>query len=217
MRLEGTSTRVPVFGLRPTRGCRCRVRKLPNPRISILSPPRRDFTMLSKIASTITSESLRVISTTRETSSINSAFVMCAFSPFEVRFLPAFTLHSDVHHFFDSHCCRGGVTLIILQPRPFLIIGERANAEPDLLLGLVQPHHLEIHFLANRQRRFVVPVLRCSWDFRAMAQTFYSRRQFHEHPKIRGPAHSASNHIAHLMRPEERFPGIRLQLLHTQR
>ena len=38
MRLDGTSTRVPVFGLRPTRGCRCRVRKLPNPRISILSP-----------------------------------------------------------------------------------------------------------------------------------------------------------------------------------
>ena len=41
MRLDGTSTRVPVFGFRPTRGCRCRVRKLPNPRISILSPVRR--------------------------------------------------------------------------------------------------------------------------------------------------------------------------------
>src|SRR6267378_8459289 len=38
MRLEGTSTRVPVFGLRPTRGWRWRVRKLPKPRISILSP-----------------------------------------------------------------------------------------------------------------------------------------------------------------------------------
>ena len=52
-------------------GCgNCRI-----PRISILSPVRSARTMLSKIASTITSESLRVISTTRETSSIRSAFV----------------------------------------------------------------------------------------------------------------------------------------------
>src|SRR5229473_3019008 len=76
IRLDGTSTRVPVFGLRPTRGCLCRVRKLPYPRISILSPARRERTMLSKMASTITSESLRVISTTRETSSIKSALVI---------------------------------------------------------------------------------------------------------------------------------------------
>src|ERR1035437_370120 len=75
----GTSTRAPVFGLRPIRGCLWRVRKLPNPRISILSPDRRDRTILSKIASTMTSDSFRVISTTRETSSIRSAFVI-AFS-----------------------------------------------------------------------------------------------------------------------------------------
>ncbi len=37
--------------------------------------------MLSKIASTITSESLRVISTTRDTSSMRSAFVMSYISP----------------------------------------------------------------------------------------------------------------------------------------
>src|SRR5581483_5423308 len=72
----GTSTRAPVLGLRPIRGCRCLVRKLPNPRISILSPERRERTMLSKIASTMTSDSFRVISTTRETSSIRSAFVI---------------------------------------------------------------------------------------------------------------------------------------------
>src|SRR5260370_33103170 len=76
IRLDGTSTRVPVLGLRPTRGCLCRVRKLPNPRISMLSPPRRERRMLSNIASTITSQSFLVISTTRETSSIRSAFVM---------------------------------------------------------------------------------------------------------------------------------------------
>ena len=34
----GTSTFAPVLGLRPTRPRRCRVRKLPKPRISILSP-----------------------------------------------------------------------------------------------------------------------------------------------------------------------------------
>src|SRR5712691_11884744 len=72
----GTSTRSPVFGLRPTRGLRWRVRKLPKPRISILSPTRRERTMLSKIVSTITSLSLRVNSASRETSSIRSALVI---------------------------------------------------------------------------------------------------------------------------------------------
>src|SRR5579863_7981140 len=72
----GTSTRSPVFGLRPTRGLRCRVRKLPKPRISILSPARRERTTLSKIVSTITSLSFRVSSAKRETSSIRSALVI---------------------------------------------------------------------------------------------------------------------------------------------
>src|SRR6202021_2136758 len=72
----GTSTFSPVFGFRPIRPRRWRVRKLPNPRISILSPARSDRTTLSKIASTITSLSLRVSSASRETSSIRSAFVI---------------------------------------------------------------------------------------------------------------------------------------------
>src|ERR1700685_521141 len=75
-RLSGTSTLSPVLGLRPMRALRCRVRKLPKPRISILSPARNDRTTLSKIASTITSLSLRVSSAKRETSSIKSAFVI---------------------------------------------------------------------------------------------------------------------------------------------
>src|SRR5947208_1181254 len=74
--LAGTSTRSPVLGLRPTRGLRWRVRKLPKPRISILSPALNERTMLSKIVSTTTSLSLRVNSTSPETSSIRSAFVM---------------------------------------------------------------------------------------------------------------------------------------------
>src|SRR2546430_3427756 len=40
--LAGTSTFAPVFGLRPTRPRRSRVRKLPNPRISIFCPCCRD-------------------------------------------------------------------------------------------------------------------------------------------------------------------------------
>src|SRR5579864_8474758 len=72
----GTSTRSPVFGFRPILGLRCRVRKLPKPRISILSPARNERTTLSKIVSTITSLSLRVSSARRETSSIRSALVI---------------------------------------------------------------------------------------------------------------------------------------------
>src|SRR5208282_37749 len=72
----GTSTFSPVFGLRPMRGLRWRVRKLPKPRISILSPARNERTTLSKIVSTITSLSFRVSSAKRETSSIKSALVI---------------------------------------------------------------------------------------------------------------------------------------------
>src|SRR6185312_15592119 len=97
--LAGTSTRAPVLGLRPTRGLRWRVRKLPKPRISILSPDRRERTTLSKIVSTIISLSLRVSSARRETSSIKSALVM-AFIPPEIGFRVKnrFT-YSEIHTF----------------------------------------------------------------------------------------------------------------------
>src|SRR5579883_793275 len=72
----GTATCSPVLGLRPMRARRWRVRKLPKPRISILSPARSDLMMLSKMVSTITSLSRRVIETVRDTSSIRSALVM---------------------------------------------------------------------------------------------------------------------------------------------
>src|SRR5438046_5784121 len=75
IRFAGTSTFSPVFGLRPTRPRRCRVRKLPKPRISIFSPFCMASMMLSKIVSTIVSDSLRGSSVTFNTSSIKSAFV----------------------------------------------------------------------------------------------------------------------------------------------
>src|SRR5579863_9964550 len=76
MRLGGTSTLAPVFGLRPTRPRRWRVRKLPKPRISILSPVCSAWMMESKMVSTIASDSLRGNSVARMTSSTRSALVM---------------------------------------------------------------------------------------------------------------------------------------------
>jgi len=67
---------VSGLGLRPTRGLRWRVRKLPKPRISILSPARSERTTLSMMVSTMISLSFRVISISRETSSIKSALVI---------------------------------------------------------------------------------------------------------------------------------------------
>src|SRR6266446_7027898 len=127
MRLAGTSTRAPVLGLRPTRGCRWRVRKLPNPRISILSPPRKERTTLSKIASTMTSESFRVISTTRETSSINSALVMLLVIPFS----------THIHGFLYRYRRCRGLAMVILQAGAFFIFGHGAPAETDLLLCFI--------------------------------------------------------------------------------
>src|ERR1700693_3766912 len=141
MRLAGTSTRAPVFGLRPTRGCRWRVRKLPNPRISILSPPRKALTTLSNMASTITSESLRVISTTRETSSINSALVM----------LTAFPFSPHVHCFLYCHCRSSRLALVILQPGTFFVFRHGSQAQTDFLIGLAHFDDLEIVFFPDRQ------------------------------------------------------------------
>src|SRR6266446_2802061 len=143
MRLAGTSTRAPVLGLRPTRGCRWRVRKLPNPRISILSPPRKERTTLSKIASTMTSESFRVISTTRETSSISSALVMLLVIPFS----------THIHGFLTGHVRCRGLAMVVFQAGAFFVFGHRAQAEADFLFRFVHLDHFEIVFLANGQRR----------------------------------------------------------------
>src|SRR5712671_6744612 len=142
MRLAGTSTRAPVLGFRPTRGCRCRVRKLPNPRISILSPPRRDFTTLSKIASTMTSESLRVISTTRETSSINSALVI----------LPVFPFSARMHCFLYCHSNGCGLPVVILQAGALFVFRHGAQAQPDLLLRFVHFDDLKVVLIPGGER-----------------------------------------------------------------
>jgi hypothetical protein len=55
----GTSTRAPVFGLRPVRPPRWRVLKVPNPRISTLLPDRKARTILSKIVQTTMSDSFK--------------------------------------------------------------------------------------------------------------------------------------------------------------
>src|SRR5262249_48873592 len=75
-RFSGTLTLSPVFGFRPLRELRCRMRKLPNPRSSTLSPRPRASVMLSKTVLTMSSVSFLVSVATFDTSSINSAFVM---------------------------------------------------------------------------------------------------------------------------------------------
>src|SRR6185437_11381369 len=72
----GTATGAPVFGLRPMRASRCRMRKLPNPRISTLSPACSEFTMLLKMVSTMVSRASRVSAPVFPTSSIRSALVI---------------------------------------------------------------------------------------------------------------------------------------------
>src|SRR5579872_1865901 len=156
MRLAGTSTRAPVLGFRPTRGCRCRVRKLPNPRISILSPPRRDFTTLSKIASTMTSESLRVISTTRETSSINSALVI----------LPVFPFSARVHCFLYCHGNGCGLPVVVLQAGALFVLCHGAQAQPDFLLRFIHFNDFKVILVPARKRGVGGGAIRHGGDFR---------------------------------------------------
>src|ERR1700743_2623705 len=154
------------------RGCRWRVRKLPNTRISILSPERRERTMLSKIASTMTSDSFRVISTTRETSSIRSALVI-AFSS-RVAFLgmkPQYrgnlkdlqasrmsskhAVHLFVpavlqaHVLFNRGSGGSGLAVVILQAVLLFVLGNGTKAETDLVFGLAHLDDLEIVLLTH--------------------------------------------------------------------
>src|SRR5258705_2657600 len=207
MRLAGTSTRAPVLGFRPTRGCRCRVRKLPNPRISILSPPRRDFTTLSKIASTMTSESLRVISTTRETSSINSALVI----------LPVFPFSASVHCFLYCHGNGCGLPLVILQASALFVLCHGAQAQPDFLLRFIHFNDLKVVLIAGREGGVPGRAVRHRRGLRFVAQSFYAGREFDEHSERRRAGHAAPYNVAHLMGTKEAFPGVRLQLLHAER
>src|SRR5579872_2344591 len=224
MRLEGTSTRVPVFGFRPTRGWRWRVRKLPKPRISILSPPRRERTILSKIASTITSASFRVISTTRATSSIRSAFVIpavllitrsvkvsldCTFFCNPLRVFAAPVL--ETHHFLDRARCHRGLTLVVLKPRPLLILRYRLQAQSDLLVRLAHLHYFEIILFSHRERRLHLPRNKARY-LGIMAQSFHTLRQLDESPEAGDPRYPSPDHVADLVGGEERFPRVRLQL-----
>src|SRR6185295_14673216 len=76
IRFGGTSTLSPVFGLRPVRAPRWRMRKLPNPRSSIFSPDLSDRTMLSKTSLTMISACFLVSCVVRATSSTSSALVI---------------------------------------------------------------------------------------------------------------------------------------------
>src|SRR5512134_692199 len=75
-RFSGTLTLSPVFGLRPLREFRWRMRKLPKPRSSTLSPLPSASVMLSNTVFTMSSVSFLVKLATLATSSISSAFVM---------------------------------------------------------------------------------------------------------------------------------------------
>src|SRR5215831_3796654 len=80
--LAGTATVAPVFGLRPSFMRLDRRRKLPNPRISVLSPFFNESLTQSKIVLTTISACRFVnVVTCSETRSMICAFVMSA-SPF---------------------------------------------------------------------------------------------------------------------------------------
>src|SRR3954452_20424666 len=206
MRFEGTSTLEPVLGFLPTRGWRCRVRKLPNPRISIFSPLCRLLTMLSKIVSTIISESFRVISTTFETSSISSAFVIAGFSLLLVcAVFPPITFQSGSH----GGRRRSGLPIVLLQTAAFIIFCDGALTEANAFLSFIQFDDLEGELLAHWQTRrvgrpshFSCPVPAVLWrNFAAMAQSFDTRQKLGKGAEGRTAGDFRFHDIANLVRP----------------
>lgn len=74
--LAGMLTLMPVFGFRPLRAPRRRIRKLPKPRSSTFSPLVKASVIFLKIVLTMVSLSFFVRFATFASSSIRSAFVM---------------------------------------------------------------------------------------------------------------------------------------------
>src|SRR3990170_695386 len=75
---SGTETFLPVLGLRPSRVCLFLILKLPNPLISILSPPANASLMLSNSMLTIISVCFFVSpSVCSDTFSMRSVLVIC--------------------------------------------------------------------------------------------------------------------------------------------
>ena len=79
---EGTCTTSPVLGLRPCQASRLRVRKLPKPRRSTLSPSRNASVMHLNRMLTMVSACLLVRWTLSATLAASSAFVMCPLHAF---------------------------------------------------------------------------------------------------------------------------------------
>src|SRR5499425_2414597 len=94
-RFSGTLTLSPVLGLRPFRELRCRMRKLPKPRSSTLSPLASASVMLSKTVFTMSSVSFFVRLDSLETSSMRSALVMSPLPPREGHRLGVFAPQAD--------------------------------------------------------------------------------------------------------------------------
>src|ERR1700722_12412121 len=117
-RFAGTSTLSPVLGLRPIRALRWRVRKLPKPRISILSPDLSAPMTESKRVSTMISPSRRVRSPSEVTLSTRSALVIRG-GPFACgNQIAAMQVSVSI---VDADCC---LWIVILTTAIFVCMGE---------------------------------------------------------------------------------------------
>src|SRR5208283_1223693 len=196
------------------RGCRWRVRKLPKPRISILSPLRKERTTLSNMASTMTSDSFRVISTTRETSSIKSAFVIPR-SRILIAYESAVSLDSrqfasslrfrflKIHGLLDGGSGRHGVPLVVPQADLFLVVHRRPQTEANLLFRLAHLDDLKTAFLTHRQRWLGAALAQVTRHLGKVAQAFHAFGQLDKSAEARQPAHLAVHRVAHLVGLEE--------------
>src|SRR6185369_17373138 len=108
----------------------------------------------------MTSESFRVISTTRETSSINSALVI----------LPVFPFSANMHRFLYCHSSGCRLPLVIFQAGALLVLSHSAEAKPDLLLAFIHFNDFKVVFVPARQGSVARPAIRHRRNLRLMTQ-----------------------------------------------
>src|SRR3990172_2726341 len=211
-RFAGTSTPWPVFGFRPAGLLGRRIRKLPNPRSSILSPPCSASMIDENTASTMTSECLRVRTAVRATSSTSSvlviALLLCVL-PRDRRLL------LGAQGVADGRAVGSRRLAVDLEVALELILLEGLDRQPDLLLPLLDLDDLHGEGVAGPEVLLGVvdPLL---VELGNMHQTLDPLRQLNEGTEAGHPDDLPLHDVTDLVVGEELVPHVGGELLQPE-
>ena len=124
----------------------------------------------------------------------------------------------DVRKFSETgHSALGFARVHLgVDRRRLFALTDRTMRKTDLLVFVLDPQDLEVHFLADLRNifRFFDPLV---GELRNMAKAFETLAQFDKNAKACESRNLAANNIARTMSGDKAFPCARHQVLHRKR